>query len=183
MTQPACPLRIELPRVVLRCWEPGDEPLRKETADRNREHVSPFMAWGRQPPEPLEVLQARLGQDRAEFLSGVEWRFGIFSPGEDELWGGISIFRRDAETLEIGFWIDRDRTGRGLVTEAAGRLTEVAVRELGAGAVEIRCDARNTRSAAVARRLGYRLVREFEECYEGTDRTTAVWRLEAADLP
>jgi RimJ/RimL family protein N-acetyltransferase len=41
------------------------------------------------------------------------------------------------------------------MTESARLVTEFALNELKANRVMIRCDSRNTRSAAVARRLGY----------------------------
>ena len=50
-------------------------------------------------------------------------------------------------------------TGRGIVSAAARALTTVALAIDGVTRVEIHCDEANERSAAVARRLGYRLDR------------------------
>ena len=60
---------------------------------------------------------------------------------------------------EIGYWLRDDATGRGFVTAAAGALTDAGVALDGIERVEIHCDEANVRSAAVPRRLGYRLDR------------------------
>jgi RimJ/RimL family protein N-acetyltransferase len=47
--------------------------------------------------------------------------------------------------------------GHGYITEAVHRLTQLAFETLGFQRVEIRCEAANQRSAAVAVRAGYTL--------------------------
>ncbi len=63
-----------------------------------------------------------------------------------------------ADYLEIGYWLDRQATGQGYATEAARALFDLARRVPGIAQVEIHCDPRNLPSAAVPRRLGFRLV-------------------------
>src|SRR5262249_34501416 len=58
-----------------------------------------------------------------------------------------------------GYWIASGKTRRGYATAAARALTPVALELSGAGRVEIHCDEANTASAAIPRRLGYRLDR------------------------
>lgn len=77
--------------------------------------------------------------------------------------GMISLLDRiGAHGIEIGYWLRTDATGRGIMTRAAGRITELALKMPGIERVEIRCDAANLRSAAVPKRLGYRLAREVD---------------------
>ena len=59
--------------------------------------------------------------------------------------------------FEIGYWIRTSLSGQGYITEAVNAITDFAFDVLGAQRLEIRCDARNERSAAVARRAGYTL--------------------------
>lgn len=68
--------------------------------------------------------------------------------------------------MEIGYWVRLTATGRGYVTEAVRLLTRFALDVLEAQRVEIRCDERNTPSAAVARRAGY--------VFEGVRRNDAL---------
>jgi ribosomal-protein-serine acetyltransferase len=77
--------------------------------------------------------------------------------------GAISLrLDRYLGTAELGFWIDRDAEGRGLVTRAAAALIERARGE-GMARVELRTGVENERSRRVAERIGMR--------YEGTLRS------------
>ena len=56
---------------------------------------------------------------------------------------------------EIGYWLDKDLQGRGIITRAARALTTYAITELGLNKVEIHAAAGNTASRAVPERLGF----------------------------
>jgi RimJ/RimL family protein N-acetyltransferase len=174
--QPTCPERIEHPRFVLRCREEADAPRFKEVVDRNLEHLRRFMPWALDEPRPVEVLAARIRAAREKFVRGEEWQFGIFSADETRVLGAIGLHQgAEPGTREIGFWLCRSAEGQGIATEAARILTNLALTRLGAARVEIRCDVRNERSAAVARRLGYVLEATRDEVYEGRPRQGQVW--------
>ncbi len=60
-------------------------------------------------------------------------------------------------------------TGNGLATEATRRIADFAFDDLGAERVEIWCDARNQRSAAVAMRAGFELEARLRHNRLGAD--------------
>ncbi|MFI7290127.1 GNAT family N-acetyltransferase [Streptomyces anulatus] len=70
--------------------------------------------------------------------------------------GGVlfRIFDAEAGNCEIGVWLEPAAQGRGLITRAAERLIDWAVHERGMHRVEWVASAANTRSIAVAKRLG-----------------------------
>ena len=174
--QPACPERIEHPAFVLRCRDEADAPRVKEVVDRNLEHLRRFMPWARDEPRPVEEMAARMRGAREKFMRGEEWQFGIYSADETRVLGAIGLHRGAAPgTMEIGFWLCRSAEGRGIATEATRILTNLALTRLGAERVEIRCDSRNERSAAVPRRLGYVLEDTRDEVYEGSPRQAQTW--------
>jgi RimJ/RimL family protein N-acetyltransferase len=174
--QPTCPERVEHPSFVLRCRDETDAPRVKEVVDRNLDHLRRFMPWAWREPEPLEEKAARMRAARDRFVRGEEWQFGIFSADESRVLGAIGLHRGAAPTtMEIGFWLCQSAEGRGIVTEATRILTNLALTSLGATRVEIRCDVRNERSAAVARRLGYVLESTRDEVYEGWPRQGQTW--------
>jgi ribosomal-protein-serine acetyltransferase len=173
---PACPERIEHPRFVLRCRDETDAPRFRDVIDRNLDHLRRFMPWARDEPRPVEQLAARIRDAREKFVRGEEWQFGIFSADETRVLGAIGLHQGAAPgTLEIGFWLCRSAEGHGIVTEATRILTNLALTRLGAARVEIRCDTRNERSAAVPRRLGYILKETRDEVYEGSPRRAQTW--------
>ena len=121
--------------------------------------IHPWMPWC---TDPVDIADQREFLERGQVNWGgaVAFNYGVFDAG-DRLDGSISLMDRIGPGgLEIGYWLRTDVTGRGLMTAAAQALTELAFGLPGVARVEIHCDAANTRSAAVPRRLGFRLVRE-----------------------
>jgi RimJ/RimL family protein N-acetyltransferase len=162
--------------------EVGDFHLRRYTlADVDSVHeaikasyaeIHPWMPWC---VEPVKI------EDQREFVEGTfpKWmtgeafNFAIFDADEPETQiGAISLMDRVGPGgLEIGYWLRTDATGRGVMTRAAGRLTEVGLSLPGIERIEIHCDEANVRSAAVPKRLGYRLDRIEDDTVEAPAET------------
>lgn len=77
----------------------------------------------------------------------------------DTIIGGSGLHRIDwnVPKFEIGYWVRSSYAGQGYITEAVTGITSFAFNTLGARRVEIRCDVKNVRSSAVARRAGFAL--------------------------
>ena len=94
------------------------------------------------------------GETASDFIYSI-----LLPPGQTVI-GEIGLHRRVGEGgMEIGYWVDTRYAGRGLGTEAARMLTEVALALPGVAPAEIHCDEANLASAAIPRKLGYRLDR------------------------
>ena len=118
-----------------------------------------WMPWAETMPTPagqLEVLRA----GEAAFDADQEWAYVVVEPETEELVGAAGLHPRSGPgTVEIGYWIRTDRTGRGYATDTAGALAAVAFTHLpGLEQVEIRMDQANVASAAVPPKLGFRLL-------------------------
>jgi RimJ/RimL family protein N-acetyltransferase len=68
-----------------------------------------------------------------------------------------------ADRVEVGYWLRGDAGGNGYATEAAAAAMAIGLALPGIERVEIRCDAANAPSAAIPRRLGFRLSRVIAE--------------------
>jgi RimJ/RimL family protein N-acetyltransferase len=105
--------------------------------------------------------------------------FALLDLRTGALLGGAGLHRRAAaDALEIGYWLTVEARGRGLATEAVMALARLALGPAGAARVEIRCDPRNERSIAVARRAGFRHLRTLTgdtTTPVGEPRDTMVW--------
>lgn len=157
------PERIELPDhgFHLRRLVPADAEQLHEAVVAGFAEIHPWMPWC---TEPLEIADQRefLERSRAGWDDAVAFNYGVVD-GEARLVGTISLMDRVGPGgLEIGYWLRTDATGRGVMTAAARALTGLAFGLPGVTRVEIHCDAANLRSAAVPRRLGFRLDREVE---------------------
>ena len=150
--------RIVTPRLVLRCWDPRDAPLLKDAIDSSLDHLLPWMPWARHEPQTLAQKVELLREFRGQFDLGADSIYGIFDAGEERVLGGTGLHPRIGPGgLEIGYWIRADAAGRGIATESTAALTRVAFELAGVERVEIHCAAENLASAAIPRKLAYRL--------------------------
>jgi RimJ/RimL family protein N-acetyltransferase len=141
--------------VLIRRYQRDDLDALRSAIEESRDHLRPFMPWadGTRSDTANFLAAAIDGWD-----AGTEFNYGIFDGGD--VLGGCGLHARlRPGVLEIGYWLRAGATGRGIVTVAARALTDAAFALPGIEAVEIHCDEANVRSAAVPRRLGYRLDR------------------------
>jgi RimJ/RimL family protein N-acetyltransferase len=179
--------RIETPRLVIRCWDPTDAPLLAASINESLEHLRPWMPWALHEPEPVEAKAQRLRRFRADFDSDRDYIYGIFSANEKEVLGGCGLHARSGDgSRDIGYWINVRHIGNGLATETTAALTRVAFEVHRVQRIEIHCDSKNTRSAAVPRKLGFTLdatLRQRLVTPEGSLRDTMIWSLMRDELP
>jgi RimJ/RimL family protein N-acetyltransferase len=175
------PERIELERVTLRRIRIDDVDALQAVIEASREHLRPFMPWADQDIETTAAFVAKTGEGWAtgESFAYVVTEGGGDADGHGErILGGCGLHRRGGpESLEIGYWLRPDAVGRGVMTAAAAALTAAAFAVEGVTRVEIRCDETNHRSAAIARRLGYRHVgdEDHEPAAPGESGRRQIW--------
>jgi RimJ/RimL family protein N-acetyltransferase len=140
--------------------------------EANVDHLGGWIPAHVSAPAPLNELELRLAGFADDFRAGRNWRFGIFSADQSDVFGEVSLFPRSAERrvdfasadrLEIGYWLRYDFTGLGYATEAARAMLGLAMAMPEINSIEIHCDPGNTASAAVPLRLGFRLIRSGSE--------------------
>jgi len=159
------PDEVHTARLCLRPWRVSDAAALRAALESNFDRIAPWIPAHVATPAPIPEMEARLTRSAAAFADNREWRFGIFPLDDDSrVLGEMSLFPRDtkgrvplaqADRVELGYWIAADATGQGLVTEGARALLAAAARIPAFSRAEIRCDARNAPSGAVARRLGF----------------------------
>ncbi|MDE3132519.1 MAG: GNAT family N-acetyltransferase, partial [Acidobacteriota bacterium] len=146
--------------MTVRRWRTQDAQALNDAVAASREHLLPWMPWAGEPPMTLAQRLRQLADWEREWRAGGDCVYGIFVG--DQVAGGCGLHRRLGPAgLEIGYWLAMGFTGRGVITVAAGLLTDAAFDVPGLELVEIHHDKANERSGAVPRRLGYTLVREL----------------------
>jgi len=149
-TPPAYLLRT--PRLVLRCLEPADVPLRKEAVDASQEHLKDlFLELRSGEPMTLEAHAARVRAARGNFDLDADRSYGAFSPESGRLEGeGFLLERAGVQALELGYWMRADAGGKGLATEMASALVHVAFEHDRILRLDLSCHPDNARSVAMA---------------------------------
>lgn len=162
--------------VTLRRYREDDLEAVFEAVTESLDHLRPWAPWAvgytRQSAAEFLAKSAR------DWAAGTEYNYAIITGGT--LAGGCGLMARIGPGgLEIGYWVHRACTRRGLATAAASALTEQAFRLPDVDRVEIVHDELNVASGGVPRKLGFTEVgrRPIEpRSPEGTG-VGVVWRL------
>jgi RimJ/RimL family protein N-acetyltransferase len=176
----ALPGRVDLPDCTLRPWSAADAAALRIALNASDAHLRTFTPWVVDGRVPGVSLADRLAQHAADFESGKEWVYGMFSADGAEVLGGCGLYPRVGPTaVEVGYWLAVGHTGRGLATRAAAALTRLAFVDPTIDQVEIHCDRRNTASARVPERLGYRIM---EPPSGHAESNLVMWRLRRSEF-
>lgn len=170
-------------RVVLERFRPVHSLALAEAVNASHEHLRPWMAWAQSEMAQSDA-DSVLREAAARFDAGTDFGFLILSR-DDEVVGACGLHpRRGPGALEIGYWVHVSHTGRGYAAAATQRLVEEAFDLPEVERVEIRCDEANLVSAAVPRRVGFKLTR-VEDREPRTPAETSremVWVLKREDF-
>ena len=150
------PERIVHGDLVIRRWRRTDALAQATAVRESLDHLRPWMPWAATEPLPVEERRAMLARAERAWAAGDEYSYGLFL-GRVVVGAGSLVRRIGPGGVEIGYWVHVDEIGHGLATLASRALTNAALAVDGITTVYIRCDERNTSSAAVPRRLGYEL--------------------------
>ncbi|GAA2053898.1 GNAT family N-acetyltransferase [Catenulispora yoronensis] len=166
----------ELDGFRLRRPAPADAVVLLDAVTDSFAELHPWMPWATEPVE-LANQEAFITRCLEQWPTGRFFNWFIIDAG-GALIGSISLMDRIGPGgVEIGYWLRTGATGRGVMTRAAAWVTDVALSLEGADRVEIHCDAQNVRSAAVPRRLGFRLDRtvSVEPSAPGESGLRQIW--------
>lgn len=177
----APPERVEAGRVILRRVQASDAGAIAAAVSTSLDHLRPWMPWATREAADRGNQLVRVAEADHSWESGLGYIYSVLTAEHGTLVGEIGMHRREGDhSAELGYWIAAGEARRGYATLAAEALTSVAMALPGIARVEIHCDAANTASAAVARKLGYRLDRIEERRPEapGESGRLMVWILD-----
>ena len=152
------PDRIESQRLLIRPPRPGDGATINGAVLDSLAELRPWMPWAQQTPT-VDDNEVYAREAHVRFLKREDLSLLLFDKVTNTLVGssGLHGINWAVPKFEIGYWVRTPYAGQGYITEAVAALTDFTFTSLGAHRVEIRCDAKNARSAAVARRSGFAL--------------------------
>lgn len=183
------PYRIETERLVIRCYEPADAPLLKESVDASIDHLRPFMPWARFEPQTVEEKVGLIRTFRGWFDADENYIYGVFARDESKQVGGTGLHQRGGPgSLEIGYWVRADAIRQGIATEVTAVLTRVGIELCGAQRIDLQIEPGNDASLGVANKLGFvhegTLRRRLEPADgDGPRRDSMIFTLLAEELP
>ncbi|SEP51261.1 Protein N-acetyltransferase, RimJ/RimL family [Rhodospirillales bacterium URHD0017] len=149
---------LETERLILRPLAPADAPVIQRRFPRWEivRYLNERVPWPYPDNGAIRFVEICEG----EMARGEKLYWSIrLKDGPDELIGIVNLWPDDGQSCDMrGFWLDPEFQGRGLMTEAADRVTDYAFRELDWPHLWVSNDDRNHPSARVKERQGARLV-------------------------
>lgn len=148
------------PRILLRPYRLEDAALRHAANEESRDHLRPWEPEKADAFHTIDETRDWIVRVSADWLLRKRLSMGIWHLETQRYLGGLGLRPREPDgwsipAFSIGYWVRVSEQGHGYVTEAVRLVTTYVFEELQAQRVEIVCDARNTRSIAVAQRAGF----------------------------
>jgi RimJ/RimL family protein N-acetyltransferase len=174
----APPERVDAGPVILRRLRASDAGAIAAAVGASLDHLQPWMPWATSEAADRDSQLARVAEADQNWESGIGFVYSVLTADLGTLVGEIALhLRGDGRSFELGYWIAAGQARRGYGASAGDAMTSVALALPGVDQVEIHCDAANVPSAAVARKLGYRLDRIEERQPEapGESGRLMVW--------
>ncbi|MBU1174655.1 MAG: GNAT family N-acetyltransferase [Alphaproteobacteria bacterium] len=163
--------------LLLRAARPSDYAEWRDVRLASHAFLKPFEPrWSEVDLSPA-VFRERLRRNRREAEAGTEFSFFIFNRacGQHGLCGGLTlsnIRRRAAMHGNLGYWMNVDSAGKGIMTEAVHMLLPFAFNDLELRRLNAACLPDNTASRRVLEKNGFR-EEGFAEAYLQID---GIWR-------
>lgn len=148
---------IETPRLVLLPIEQSDGPELWRAVDGSRWHLERWLPWVPFNNTP-DASQRYADACAADWDAGRAVRFAIRDRVSRELLGvaGLDSCIHLHRSCELGYWLRRDATGRGLMTEAARATVQFAFERMAVHRMRCAAATDNHASLRVIARLGFR---------------------------
>jgi ribosomal-protein-serine acetyltransferase len=186
---------IEHAPVTLRRYRAEDADALFQAVTDSLDHLRPWLPWA--ADYSRESAKEFLAGSVKDWDEGTAYNYAILTaiPGgsapadsaladsalaDRALVGGIGLMTRCGPGgLEIGYWVHRAYTGRGLATAATAALVRQAFGLPGVDWVEIVHDELNVASGQIPRKLGFAEVgrRPLDQPTPSGTGTGVVWRL------
>ncbi len=172
-------------RVVIRPYRESDAQALFEAVSESRDHIRPWLGFA-DAHQTIEESRDFIIHQQAQILLREDMNLSLWDKASRRFVGGMGLHPHDWKIpyFEIGYWLRASATGHGYTTEAVKLLTNYVFTQFKANRVEIRCDEKNTRSAAVPQRLGFvqeARLRNNALTTAGDLRTTLVFALTPDD--
>ena len=96
---------------------------------KNHDHLLPWLPWADFYHSIDDMYQYTDSQIK-DFDDGKEFSYDIYY--KDQLVGSVGIhdISEDNNRCELGYWLDQDATGKGIMTKAVAKITDYALHDI-----------------------------------------------------
>ncbi|WP_240689072.1 GNAT family N-acetyltransferase [Ammoniphilus sp. YIM 78166] len=126
---------------------------------RNKKFLEPYESKQRESHFTAEVQTEMIEQAMRNWEQNLGYSFGIFLKEKDALIGRVNlsnVVRGAWQSCTIGYFLDEDFNGRGIMTEAVGLSVDFAFTKIDLHRVQAGVMPRNLPSIRVLEKVGFR---------------------------
>lgn len=122
--------------------------------EKNRDYLGEWLIWV-DKTKSIEDVGKMMQEWSEKRENGERIHFGIWY--QEKLIGVVyfGLIDKDSRRGSIGYWLDSDYQGKGIITKSCKCLIEYGFNGLNLNRIEISCAAGNTKSRAIPERLGF----------------------------
>lgn len=154
--------------VIMRPFVEQDAEDIFKLIDSNRNELRQWLSWV-DDTKSVEDSKKFIIDCQSQLAKGTAYRFGIFENGG---YAGI-VDLHDVNSRNrragIGYWLGKESQGKGIMTKAVAKIVSFGFETIDLNRIEIHVAPGNTKSRAVAGRLGFieeGQLKEYEWLYD-----------------
>jgi ribosomal-protein-alanine N-acetyltransferase len=154
--------KLESERLVLRAPRATDIPELRAVLIRNAEHLRPFSPSPPPGTNPVGLgeLSRSIGRHRRDWKAGTGYVFvATLREPREPIVGRValtSVTRGPFQSAQLGYWMDAEHVGHGLMSEAVDCVLEFAFVTLGLHRVQAAVMPRNAPSRKILEKRHFR---------------------------
>lgn len=107
-------------------------------------------------PDSIEMERKWIERRKYKRDNNLEYNYAIISEGKIVGGCGLTIYQEYEHIAEIGYFVDRNHSGKGIATQVVQELEKIAFHTLNLVRLEIKMDPRNIASEKVAIKNNYK---------------------------
>lgn len=163
---------VETPRLLLHPLDATDSRDLWTSVEASRSALEPWLPWVPFSTD-LDASGRYAEASAADWDAARACRFSMRDRQTKRFVGviGLESFAHLHESVELGYWLRTDSTGKGLMTEAGRAVLDWAFGPINAHRVRVAAATDNHASLNVIRRLGFR----FEGIARQAERVSGRW--------
>ncbi|OGH06526.1 MAG: hypothetical protein A2171_02205 [Candidatus Levybacteria bacterium RBG_13_35_9] len=140
--------------IILRNFSVSDSTGLFNLIDKNRDYLEKWLPWLHSVKE-AEDSEKKIKEWAKKQKKGEGVNLGIWYKGQLAGVVSFNFINKENKKAEIGYWLDKNHQGKGIVTKSCELLIDYGFNELNLHRVEISCAQGNNKSCAIAERLGF----------------------------
>lgn len=125
-----------------------------DVVDKNRLRLKKFLGW---------LDNIKTANDEEDYIKGLNKEIitNFVIKFDNAVVGTVDFhdYNVNEKSADIGYWIDIDFEGKGIITKCCKRLIKYGFDELGLKNIIIHCDVQNIKSENVAKKLDFDFVK------------------------